>query len=46
MQNYIAVSKYARWIEEENRRETWEETISRYIEAMVKQVESWEVVDE
>lgn len=32
---YIHVSKYARWIEEENRRETWEETVNRYIENVV-----------
>ena len=30
-QRYIHLSKYARWIEEENRRETWEETVDRYI---------------
>lgn len=29
-QRYIAASRYARWIEEENRRETWEETVERY----------------
>lgn len=29
-QRVIAVSKYARWLEKENRRETWEETVSRY----------------
>lgn len=28
---YIAVSRYARYIEEEQRRETWEETVKRYI---------------
>jgi len=31
-QRFIALSRYARWIEEENRRETWEETVSRLIE--------------
>jgi ribonucleoside-diphosphate reductase alpha chain len=31
-QNFIAVSRYARWIEEENRRETWEETVGRYVD--------------
>ena len=31
-QRFIALSRYARWIEEENRRETWEETASRLIE--------------
>jgi ribonucleoside-triphosphate reductase (thioredoxin) len=30
-QNFIAVSRYARWLEDEGRRETWEETVSRYI---------------
>lgn len=29
--NYIHQSKYARWLEEEGRRETWEETVDRYI---------------
>lgn len=28
--NFIAVSRYARWDEQEERRETWEETVSRY----------------
>lgn len=27
---YIAMSRYARWIESENRRETWDETVERY----------------
>lgn len=30
-QRYIHTSRYARWIDEENRRETWEETVDRYI---------------
>ena len=30
-QRYIHASRYARWIEEENRRETWEETVARYV---------------
>ena len=29
-QQFIAVSRYARWLPEENRRETWFETVSRY----------------
>jgi len=29
-QHFIAVSRYARWLPEENRRETWFETVSRY----------------
>ena len=28
---YIATSKYARWLEDEGRRETWFETVQRYI---------------
>lgn len=27
---YIHKSRYARWLEKENRRETWEETVTRY----------------
>lgn len=34
-QQYIAVSKYARWNDEENRRETWVETVERYIQYVV-----------
>lgn len=29
--SYIHRSRYARWLESENRRETWEETVTRYI---------------
>jgi len=29
--NFIAVSRYSRWLEDENRRETWEETVDRYV---------------
>jgi ribonucleoside-triphosphate reductase len=29
LQNYTFVSKYARWIESENRRETWKEAVDR-----------------
>lgn len=31
-QNYIHISRYARFIPEENRRETWPETVARYID--------------
>jgi ribonucleoside-triphosphate reductase (thioredoxin) len=34
-ENFIALSKYARWLDEENRRETWEETVQRYMDFMV-----------
>jgi len=30
LQQYVHLSRYARWLEGENRRETWEETVSRY----------------
>jgi ribonucleoside-triphosphate reductase len=30
--NFIAVSRYARWIDELGRRETWAETVQRYVE--------------
>jgi ribonucleoside-diphosphate reductase alpha chain len=29
-QKYIHLSRYARWIDAENRRETWPETVARY----------------
>lgn len=32
MEDYIHISKYARWRDAESRRETWEETVARYIE--------------
>jgi ribonucleoside-diphosphate reductase alpha chain len=33
-QNFIALSRYARWISEENRREEWTETVDRYLNYM------------
>jgi len=35
-QTFIATSRYARWLEDEKRREYWPETVSRYIEFMDK----------
>ncbi len=29
---FIASSRYARWLDEEGRRETWPETVQRYID--------------
>lgn len=37
-QRFIATSRYARWLEDEGRRETWEETVSRYITNVVEPV--------
>ena len=34
-QSFIHKSRYARWIQEENRREDWEETVQRYIDNVV-----------
>lgn len=35
-QNFIALSRYSRWIESKNRRETWEETVDRWWEYFSK----------
>jgi ribonucleoside-diphosphate reductase alpha chain len=35
-QSFIHTSRYARWIEKENRRESWEETVGRYIKNVVE----------
>jgi ribonucleoside-diphosphate reductase alpha chain len=37
-QKFIAVSRYARWIDEKGRRETWEETVDRYVSYMSQKV--------
>tara|TARA_R100001443_G_scaffold29876_2_gene43225 strand:+ start:12390 stop:14318 length:1929 start_codon:yes stop_codon:yes gene_type:complete len=37
-QNFIAISRYARWLDKEGRRETWGETVSRYVEYMDSKV--------
>ena len=33
-QNFIALSRYARWKDDEQRRETWSETVARYFDYM------------
>jgi len=35
-QTFIATSRYARWIEGEGRRETWGETVERYLQNIAK----------
>jgi ribonucleoside-diphosphate reductase alpha chain len=35
-QNFIALSRYARWKEDEQRRETWGETVARYFDYITK----------
>ena len=32
---FIATSRYARWLPDKGRRETWAETVSRYVENVV-----------
>ena len=39
-QSYIHTSRYARWLPEENRRETWEETVTRYVNFMYNQAKN------
>lgn len=38
-QAFIALSRYARWLPEENRRETWAETVDRYVANIVGDTE-------
>lgn len=38
--NFIAVSRYSRWLEHENRRENWEETVDRYVGFMRKHMDT------
>jgi len=38
-QNFIALSRYARWLPENKRRETWKETVCRYFDFMEKHLE-------
>jgi ribonucleoside-triphosphate reductase len=37
-QSFIATSRYARWLEDESRRETWEESANRYLSFMSKHI--------
>ena len=37
-QQYIAASKYSRWLDEEQRREIWPEPARRYVENVVRPV--------
>ena len=34
-QQFIAKSRYARWLQDENRRENWSETVQRYMDEVV-----------
>jgi ribonucleoside-diphosphate reductase alpha chain len=39
-ENFIALSRYARWMSEENRRETWGETVDRYFDYMLNYIKN------
>ena len=39
-QSFIHTSRYARWVEEDNRRETWPETVGRYMSNVVSPIVS------
>jgi ribonucleoside-diphosphate reductase alpha chain len=39
-ENFIALSRYARWMPDENRRETWGETVDRYFNFMLDNLKS------
>jgi len=46
-QNFIALSRYARWLPEEGRRETWSETVDRYVDNVVAPcIDDTEVIEE
>ena len=38
-QQFIHKSRYARWLDDEARRENWDETVERYIQYMVSHVQ-------
>ena len=35
-QSFIHTSRYARWLEDEGRRESWDETVNRYMDNVVE----------
>ena len=37
-QTFIATSRYARWLDDEKRRETWGETVERYMDNIIRPV--------
>jgi len=46
LQKYIHLSKYARYLDAEKRRETWEETVDRYIQFLYDKIPNSAVVME
>ena len=45
-QEYIHTSRYSRWLDDENRRETWEETVGRYFDYMKSTEKSGNIFDD
>ena len=45
-QEYIHTSRYSRWLDDENRRETWEETVGRYFDYMKSREQNKNVFDD
>ena len=45
-QEYIHTSRYSRWLDEENRRETWQETVGRYFDYMKASEKNGNVFDD
>jgi ribonucleoside-triphosphate reductase len=43
-ENFIALSRYARWLQEDNRRETWGETVDRYFDFMLSHLKTMDYV--
>lgn len=46
LQKYIHISKYARWMEEKNRRETWYESVDRYCDFFIEHINSLDISQE
>jgi len=46
LQNYTFVSKYARWLEDKNRRETWKEAVDRVRQMMHLKYDEFGVAEE
>lgn len=46
LQNYTFVSKYARWLSDQNRRETWKEAVDRVREMMHTRYDSFGITEE
>ena len=46
-QTFIATSRYARWLDKDVRRETWGETVDRYIDNIIKpNIKTKKIVDD